>query len=214
MGWWPGRDPVYVTANARTAVACSAPTTTLTSPATPALTFSHTRQSAFEAADYNPNSVTGQDAFDRLQTALESKVAARTAAVNAIHAAASAAEASAGGQSDTAPQCCSTPTTDNDYVQEFRAPVLLDSTCNRFPYSEEHADAAMQTTAGKTVGLLDTYESNFATTPELKWQYYGSDTGAFRVFPAKDRGSCCDYDVRVAAAAHGCVPCMSSPPAC
>lgn len=45
--------------------------------------------------------------------------------------------------------------------------------------------------------LTSTYTSSFEAEPNLKWQYVGSQTGVYSIFPATGRSSCTDYDPRL-----------------
>lgn len=47
-----------------------------------------------------------------------------------------------------------------------------------------------------TAGLNDVFDELFDETPTLKWSYFGSDEGSFKVYPASERDSCDNYDPR------------------
>jgi len=134
-----------------------------------------------------------RDAFDSILSSLSDKVASRNAAVRQIQSSAALLfSEGAPTQPDGTSECCEVRDSTVEYNSFFQAEVDMTSSCLRYAEGTRNSESVI----ADTEYMEQVFEDLFDETPTLKWSYFGSDEGGFRIFPAKQRGSCDDYDPR------------------
>ena len=87
------------------------------------------------------------------------------------------------------PECCEVNPTETDY--RFQTKVLNDKVC------EIHAKYPSKGTKHLPRSLEKTMINNLKKSPDLRWQYFGSQEGITSLYPAIKYSSCDSYDNRV-----------------
>lgn len=153
-------------------------------------------EAAYSGYTYRVDSdSTSQELFDALHASLTATVASRNAAVARLQQEVSAMLIAEEGTT-TSPECCTLEESDVEYSSFFQKPVDSSGSCVRYSTGFADSTPQMTTPLDHTASLDDVFEELFAETPTLKWSYFGSQEGSFRIYPAPMRDSCTNYDPR------------------
>lgn len=148
----------------------------------------NTIQTAYDGLSWTTTTQDGQQIFTQLRSSFEAKIKQRVDALRALKEDVEAGYARNSG-STAHEMCCNVHPVEFD--PQFKAKVDLTKSCMTTPSGNTPPSNDL-----RAMNTLDTqFQTNRGSSRTMKWQYFGSEEGSFKIFPAAN-GDCGNYDPR------------------